>query len=187
MIAAKALLYYGHGRFLSYVSSSAVASVDMSGCRLAVLACNTNNEESQRMQAMLDGRKTTEKKALEDPYRTAALLSMRGVESIVLPTFTVGSARANSEFLTSVLSGGTIASSVWKADAPKPPRKEEDSDENEPEEKEVEEPEEGEKPEGEEAGDEAEAVEPPPPPPPPPPSGPYRTYVVYGHPLVKIS
>ena len=76
-----------------------------------------------------------------------------------------------------------------EADTPKPPRKEDEIEENEPE-KEVEEPEEGAKAEGEdEAGDdEAEAVEPPPPPPPPPPpSGPYRTYVVYGHPLVKIS
>ena len=190
MAAAKALLYYGHGRFLSYVSPSAVASVDLSSCRLAVLACNTNNEESQRMQAMLDGRKTAEKKALEEPYRTAALLSMRGVESIVLPSFTVGNARANSEFLTSVLGGGPVASSVWRADTPKPPRKEEEIEENEPEGKEVEEPEEGANAEGEdEAGDdESEAVEPPPPPPPPPPPrGPYRTYVIYGHPLVKIS
>ena len=190
MAAAKALLYYGHGRFLSYVSPSAVASVDLSSCRLAVLACNTNNEESQRMQAMLDGRKTADKKALEEPYRTAALLSMRGVESIVLPSFTVGNARANSEFLTSVLGGGPVASSVWRADTPNPPRKEEEIEENEPEGKEVEEPEEGANAEGEdEAGDdESEAVEPPPPPPPPPPPrGPYRTYVIYGHPLVKIS
>ena len=67
---------------------------------------------------------------------------------------------------------------------------EEEIEENEPEGKEVEEPEEGANAEGEdEAGDdESEAVEPPPPPPPPPPPrGPYRTYVIYGHPLVKIS
>ena len=73
MAAAKALCY-GHGRFLSYVSPSAVASVDLSSCRLAVLACNTNNEESQRMQAMLDGRKTADKKALKNPQDGRAVV-----------------------------------------------------------------------------------------------------------------
>ena len=191
MAAAKALLYYGHGRFCHTCRPRQLPVLTCPVADLLYWHAHTNNEESQRMQAMLDGRKTAEKKALEEPYRTAALLSMRGVESIVLPSFTVGNARANSEFLTSRV-GRRVP---WRAlfggaDTPKPPRKEDEIEENEPEEKEVEEPEEGANAEGEdEAGDdEAEAVEPPPPPPPPPPpSGPYRTYVVYGHPLVKIS
>ena len=50
MSGAKSLVYYGHGRFLSYVPPSAVACVDLSHCAVALLACNTNNVEAQRRQ-----------------------------------------------------------------------------------------------------------------------------------------
>ena len=145
---------------LSYVSPSAVASVDLSSCRLAVLACNTNNEESQRMQAMLDGRKTADKKALEEPYRTAAVVHA-WCRIYCAAKFHCRECKSQFGILTSVLGGGPVASSVWRADTPKPPRKEEEIEENEPEGKEVEEPEEGANAGGEdEAGDdESEAVE----------------------------
>ena len=132
MSGAKSLLYYGHGRLFSYVSPSAVACIDLSQCQLAFLACNTINEEVQRKQAGLDNRKSPARRSLEDPYQTAALLSMRGVNTVVLPTFSCTS-EGNANLLRSVLntnsssedSASDIASAVWKAGKPLKPRMEE--------------------------------------------------------------
>jgi tetratricopeptide (TPR) repeat protein len=124
MSGAKSLLYYGHGRFLSYVTPAAVACIDLSQCQLALLACNTINEEVQRKQAKLDNRKSVARRSLEDPYQTAALLSMRGVDTVVLPTFSC-TAEGNAELLRAVLSSGRsadseldVAGAVWKAGTP---------------------------------------------------------------------
>mmetsp|Transcript_28006 Transcript_28006/g.68923 ORF Transcript_28006/g.68923 Transcript_28006/m.68923 type:complete len:2443 (+) Transcript_28006:56-7384(+) len=126
MSGAKSILYYGHGRFLSYVPASGVACIDLSQCRVALLACNTTNDEAQRKQARLDNRKTPAQRMLEDPYQTAALLSMRGVDTVVLPTFSCTS-EGNAEMLTSVLSsansseaGADISRAVWLSGTPKP-------------------------------------------------------------------
>jgi len=128
MSGAKSLVYYGHGRFLSYVPPSAVACVDLSHCAVAVLACGTSSVEAQRRQVRLDNRKSPAARALEEPYQTAALLSMRGVDTVVLPTF-ASSTEGNAEVLRAVLGantgknaeGGTdVSKAVWMAGAPKP-------------------------------------------------------------------
>ena len=126
MSGAKALLYYGHGRFLSYVAPSAVACIDLSHCQVTFLASNTISEESERKQAKLDNRKSSAQRGLEDPYETAALLSMRGVDTVVLPTFPCTS-EGNSKLLRSVFNanssvegGADIATAVWSAGTPKP-------------------------------------------------------------------
>jgi tetratricopeptide (TPR) repeat protein len=125
MIGAKSLLYYGHGRFLSYVPPSAIACVDLSACRLAILAGNSVNEASHKKQDRLDGRKTQEELALENPYKTAALLSLRGVNTVVVPTYSC-TAAGNAKTLASVLSArGTedvvdISTAVWKSSDPDP-------------------------------------------------------------------
>jgi hypothetical protein len=78
----------------------------------------------------LDNRKSPAARALEDPYQTAALLSMRGVNTVVLPTF-AGSTEGNADVLRAVLGananagknteGGTdVSTAVWMAGAPKP-------------------------------------------------------------------
>jgi tetratricopeptide (TPR) repeat protein len=122
---AKSLLFYGHGRFFSYVAPSSVACIDLSHCQIALLAGNTVNEESQRKQAKLNSSKSQAQRSLEDPYKTAALLSMRGVNTVVLPTFSC-TAEGNAGFLRSVLransasdGGADIASAVWRAGKPR--------------------------------------------------------------------
>jgi hypothetical protein len=83
------------------------------------------NEASHKKQDRLDGRKTQEELALENPYKTAALLSLRGVNTVVVPTYSC-TAAGNAKTLASVLSArGTedvvdISTAVWKSSDPDP-------------------------------------------------------------------
>ncbi|CAG9462689.1 unnamed protein product [Pedinophyceae sp. YPF-701] len=83
MESAKALLYLGMGRFAAFVSPRAYSSIDMKGCRLAIMVGGVVNEELDRRQGALDVRKLPWELASESPYETAAILSLRGVTTVV--------------------------------------------------------------------------------------------------------
>lgn len=126
MSGAKALLYFGHGRLLSYITPAAIACVDLSLCRFAILAGNSTCEKERATQMRLDSGKSEELKSLENPYKTAALLSIRGINTIVLPTHACTVER-NTLLLESLLSANEsqdednppvdICSSLFAADA----------------------------------------------------------------------
>lgn len=128
MSGARSMMYFGHGKLLSYVSPTAIACIDLGVCRLALLACNSTNKEAHATQTRLDSRKTDEEKCLDDPYKTAALLSVRGIDTVVLPTM-ASTTDTNAALLTNLLSANEnpaedaplldISTSVWKSDAPK--------------------------------------------------------------------
>ena len=172
--ARGALMYFGHGRFMSYVPPPAIACLDMTQCRLALLACNTTNEAARAAQTRLDNRKSEGEKRLEDPFRTAALLSTRGVETIVLPVMPC-TPTGNSETITALLGAnealeadapqGDVASAVWNADKPKATAPPEDAGEAEEAE--------GDAEAADDSGDVKEEL-------------PYRRYVVWGLPSIKI-
>jgi hypothetical protein len=165
--ARGALMYFGHGRLMSYVLPPAIACLDLTQCRLALLACNTTNEAARAAQTRLDNRKSEREKRLEDPFRTAALLSTRGVETIVLPVMPCTPA-GNRETITALLGVNEaleadappvdVASAVWNADKPKATAPPEDAGEVEA---------------ADESGDAKEEL-------------PYRRYVVWGLPSIKI-
>ena len=172
--ARGALMYFGHGRFMSYVPPPAIACLDMTQCRLALLACNTTNEAARAAQTRLDNRKSEGEKRLEDPFRTAALLSTRGVETIVLPVMPC-TPTGNSETITALLGANEaleadapqvdVASAVWNADKPKATAPPEDAGEAEEAE--------GDAEAADDSGDAKEEL-------------PYRRYVVWGLPSIKI-
>ena len=172
--ARGALMYFGHGRFMSYVPPPAIACLDMTQCRLALLACNTTNEAARAAQARLDNRKNEQEKRLEDPFRTAALLSTRGVETIVLPIMPCTPA-GNSETITGLLGANEaleadsppvdVASAVWNVDKPKATAPLEDAGEAKEAERDAE--------AADDSGDAKEEL-------------PYRRYVVWGLPSIKI-
>ena len=102
MSGAKALLYFGHGRLLSYITPAAIECVDLSLCRFAILAGNSACEKERATQMRLDSGKVRTQ-SLENPYKTAALLSIRGINTIVLPTHACTVER-NTLLLESLLS-----------------------------------------------------------------------------------
>ena len=165
------LIYFGHGRFLSYVPPPVLACLDLTQCRVALLACDTFTNAARATQRRLDARRTERETRLEDAYETATLLSTRGVGTIILPVMPC-TAFTNARTITTLLTANEaldadatpvdVASAVWKADAPK---------------RAGETP--GEAPENEDAGAGADArdvTEKPP----------YRRYVVWGLPSIKI-
>ena len=175
MSGARSMMYFGHGKLLSYVSPPAIACIDLSVCRLALLACNSTNKEAHATQTRLDSRKTDEEKGLDDPYKTAALLSIRGIDTVVLPTM-ASTTDTNAAILTNLLSANEnpaedaplldIATSVWKSDAPKMVRKQEQEVDGEHQE------------DGSDEGDGEISKE--------SADVPFRKFVVYGLPSVKI-
>ena len=172
--ARGALMYFGHGRFLSYIPPPAVACLDLTQCRIALLACATTNEAARATQTRLDMRKNEMEKRMEDPYETASLLSTRGVDTIVLPVMPC-TATGNAKAFTAMLTANQdldadappvdVASAVWKADAPKATSPAAETEAEAPEGEEVD--------AGDDSGKVAEEI-------------PYRRYVVWGLPSIKI-
>ena len=97
-----ALLYYGMGRFLNYVGTHAVARTSMPGCRVALLVDRVQSEEVWRRQTIADSRRGAAEVAAEQPYDTAALLSLRGCLAVVLNTLPT-LADENARLLASLL------------------------------------------------------------------------------------
>merc|ERR1711865_654148 len=77
-------VYYGMGRALSYCPPSLVAGLSLSGCKMLLLLDRAENDASNRRQSKLDNQKTAAQLALEQPFQTAALFSMAGVNTVML-------------------------------------------------------------------------------------------------------
>jgi hypothetical protein len=78
------MVYYGMGRALSYCPPALVAGLTLSGCKLLVLIDRAENDASNRRQSKLDNQKTAAQLALEQPFQTAALFSLAGVNTVMM-------------------------------------------------------------------------------------------------------
>ena len=77
-------IYYGLGRMLAYLAPEFVAGLDLSRCPLALLLDQSLNDEANRRQSKADNQKSTDALELETPSSTAAILSLAGINTIVL-------------------------------------------------------------------------------------------------------
>ncbi|KAK3266243.1 hypothetical protein CYMTET_25118, partial [Cymbomonas tetramitiformis] len=129
MSNARALVYFGMGRLLGYVPHTAL-SVSLEECHVALLVDCTSNEHVYRRQQIANNMKLQEELALENPYETAALLSLRGVTTIVtnqLPAVVEDNFYFLFRLFQSFAAGGLIgdlvkaaASSEEQPDYPRP-------------------------------------------------------------------
>jgi tetratricopeptide (TPR) repeat protein len=78
------VVYYGMGRSLAYCLPSLVAGLDLSACNFVFLVDQAENDISNRRQSKLDNQKTADVLDLEQPLQTAALLSLTGVNAVIL-------------------------------------------------------------------------------------------------------
>lgn len=78
-------VFYGPGNVLSHFSTSKLAGLDASGCRMVVLMDRMENEESYRRKLKLDSSsgKSVAELSLEQPVETAALWTLTGVGSVI--------------------------------------------------------------------------------------------------------
>ncbi|XP_076025398.1 cilia- and flagella-associated protein 46 [Genypterus blacodes] len=79
-----AFIYQGMERFMANVPPAKLAVLDLSGCRMALIFDLVQNNASAVRQSTLDMQKRLEHLALEKPLETAVLLSVTGVNSVVL-------------------------------------------------------------------------------------------------------
>eukprot|EP00899_Mesostigma_viride_P016074 jgi/Mesvir1/24468/Mv21832-RA.1 len=125
LASAKTFVYFGLGRLLAYLPPRAVVPLHLKDLALALVVDRVGNEESLRTQAFADNRKSPRMRALEGPYETAALLSLRGVKTVVLNGMasTVDTNHTNvCKVITSIKNGNTVASAVRSCmQAPPPP------------------------------------------------------------------
>lgn len=82
--AQSGLLLHGMGRFQVLLPPHALAGLDASGCWLVVLACRGVNDAAALRQSKLDSTMSGEARRLQRSWETAALLSLSGVNTVVL-------------------------------------------------------------------------------------------------------
>ena len=83
------------------ISPDKIASLNLSSCSGAILVDRASNDASFRRQAKLDNSKSKEQLRVEDFISTAALLSMCGLNAIVLNRWDT-SLFANQRFIHSL-------------------------------------------------------------------------------------
>ena len=77
-------LFYGLGSALSYFSPSKLVGLRLNGCQMALLLGNTATDGSYRRQGKLNNQKVPEMIKLERSRESAAMMSMCGVNSVVV-------------------------------------------------------------------------------------------------------
>ena len=77
-------LFYGVGRMLAHIDPKYVAGVDMSSCQAMVVMDQLETNGSYRRQLAKDLEKPIQVLQLEQPYDSAKLFSLRGVNSVVM-------------------------------------------------------------------------------------------------------
>jgi hypothetical protein len=82
--AQSGVLLHGMGRFQVLLPPHALAGLDASGCWLVVLACRGVNDTAALRQSKLDSTMSGEVRRLQRSWETAALLSLSGVNTVVL-------------------------------------------------------------------------------------------------------
>merc|ERR1711871_1075984 len=78
--AAKAsFLYYGFGRTFGYLEPSSLLGIDLSSTPAVFLIGGVDNDKSYQVTMKSDNSKSPARVAAETPYRTAVLMSLRGI------------------------------------------------------------------------------------------------------------
>ncbi|KAK9813259.1 hypothetical protein WJX72_011566 [[Myrmecia] bisecta] len=85
-----------------HIPAPAVADVNLRKCELAIIADQAHNEESLKRQLFKHSRLSKAQRDLEEPTNAAALLSIRGVRTVVLTTLPA-SAEANHRMVAATL------------------------------------------------------------------------------------
>eukprot|EP00743_Colponemidia_sp_Colp-15_P007862 GILK01008515.1.p1 GENE.GILK01008515.1~~GILK01008515.1.p1 ORF type:complete len:1815 (+),score=367.08 GILK01008515.1:223-5667(+) len=80
---SSAFTFVGFNRLLAHIGTSQVAGLSLRRCVAAVILDQLENETSYRRQSKDDTKKSPEQLALEGPVALAALLTLRGVNSVV--------------------------------------------------------------------------------------------------------
>ena len=108
-------LFYGLGSPLSYFSPSKLIGLRLNGCNTALLLGNAANDGSYRRQGKLDNQKVPEMISLERPREVAALMSICGVNSVVINSWST-SMHANRrllvQFMPELKSGKSISGAL---------------------------------------------------------------------------
>merc|ERR1712205_166112 len=78
------MLLHGMGRFQVLLPPHSLAGLDASGCWLAILACRGVNDAVALRESKLDSTMSGEVRRLQRSWETAALLSLSGVNTVVL-------------------------------------------------------------------------------------------------------
>jgi hypothetical protein len=81
---SQAFVYFGFCRFLTQFEPNYMSALPCSGVSLVHLADRAENMTSFRRQNKLDNSKGEAKRSLETPFNTAVLLTLRGVDAIIL-------------------------------------------------------------------------------------------------------
>jgi hypothetical protein len=113
---ASLFLYMGPGALLCHMAPTLVSTLNLETCQCVVLLDRAENEVSERRQNKIDTSILPSNVQLRDPWATAALLSLRGVNGVLLNQWTMDAARnhsaarliSNGGEMTSLLGGGTL-------------------------------------------------------------------------------
>lgn len=95
---SNSFVYLGFERYLSKCSPSDLASLNLTHVTLCYLGDRATNETSYRKQNKIDNQKRPTDRELSSPYNTALLLSLRGVDTVVLHQYAISSSAAGYEF-----------------------------------------------------------------------------------------
>merc|ERR1719263_76281 len=109
-------LYQGPGALLTQLQPGLVSTLNLETTQGIVLLDRAENEVSERRQNKIDTAILPSLVSLRDPWATAALLSLRGVNGVLLNQWTMDAARNHSAArlisnvgeMTSLLGGGTL-------------------------------------------------------------------------------
>eukprot|EP00940_MAST-03C_sp_MAST-3C-sp2_P000308 g308.t1 len=79
------VLFYGVGRLMSFFGPHLVSSLSLEGrCKTVLIVDRAHNEDSFRNQVTRDSKKTAVRIALEGERETAAILSLAGINTVLL-------------------------------------------------------------------------------------------------------
>ena len=107
--------FLGPGRLLAHVRPCDVAGLDASKCDLAVVIDRADNESSYRRLSKLDTQKKAPMLALEGSYETAALLSLAGLNSVLVnqwPTSLSANRRLAVELFAALRAGKDVGQAL---------------------------------------------------------------------------
>lgn len=98
--SSSGFVYFGFCRFLSEFDPASLSALQCSNVSFVHLADRLVNIPSYKRQNVLDNPKTEPRRALESPFNTAALLTLRGVDAILLNQYSVAPDLATAMFAT---------------------------------------------------------------------------------------
>jgi len=106
--SASLFLYQGAGPLLCHMLPALLSTLNLDKCQCAVLLDRAENEVSERRQNKLDTSILPSIIQLRDAWATAGLLSLRGVNAVLLNQWSMDAAR-NHAAGVAILSSGLLA------------------------------------------------------------------------------